>query len=726
MPSYDDLQGIEADEAAELLDLRTFCHDAVARRQAEWGRYLASPEALADEARHPFDAARAGLAAYEEAVVKANSALATAWADHYRKAAPWTAWRRFLQFHNAADFTMLAARVPILPSGARAPVGGGPPSRGFEVVTRPFVAWPYVLAERLDLGKVEFTYDAMGFDSDKSVSQAAPKVTPRIRVRGVFRAQAPEPSFPVADLRFHGDEIAALDAAYLPKGWKPSGWEVGDADPFPKGTRRVTRFSPEKPAEKDPKKIEAAKAAAKEKNEKLIGPQWLEKLTADNQQNPTAQDLLFSYWKGRLPGRWLARVERLDLRRRGSAPTVYGGLAGGTASGAAVPDLFDPADWEATVGDTAAARELILRRMLGDLKGALESSLASLTAAGREDLREARAGLDAVRDLVRREGGDPAIIPTPEDILFASAQLVFDGWGRHLASMLPDLPPGTPLYRHPWPDRFPPELVARPAEVRAAVRPVRRQVDRLLLTRVGGGNPGLTRLLTDLADRLEPSDVDFRAPDFASADRLRKTYAEVNRLLLVAGRCAVKAYLRKALEEYVRGSGGAALLRKYGVGQLLYALQETLDADRSTQVALWTWKAARRGVPHAQFLLGERYEAGRGVATDAAAAFEMYAAAAKSGHTLALTKLADCYRTGFGTPVADDKVVPTYEQAVANGDVGAMVALGDVYAYGSAGRPVDRARVRSGTRGRPRQAMTRRSRRGRPSNRASRKARSPC
>ena len=59
-----------------------------------------------------------------------------------------------------------------------------------------------------------------------------------------------------------------------------------------------------------------------------------------------------------------------------------------------------------------------------------------------------------------------------------------------------------------------------------------------------------------------------------------------------------------------------------------------------TKVTEWYWKAAKRGVPHAQFVLGEHYEKGVGVAVDLDAAREMYDSAKKLGYRLGPKEMA--------------------------------------------------------------------------------------
>jgi TPR repeat protein len=251
---------------------------------------------------------------------------------------------------------------------------------------------------------------------------------------------------------------------------------------------------------------------------------------------------------------------------------------------------------------------------------------------------------------VKDENGKSEVLTYPEAVLLAAARQTFDEWTQFAAGMLPDPVVGENLYRHPWLDRFEPETLRRPKEVRAAVRAMRRELNRIQFTRMADKNLARLALLASLESGLEPalfstseagleqlSAAEFRDSDFAEQDDLRRLYAEVDRLLLTSTLNAVRTYLNEQFRADPMKWEKLEKRNTYPIADLVCA------SSREPPAAfVGIWYAARRGVPHAQYLLGTYYEKGLVVETkDAVAAFELFLAAAKQGHPLALEALED-------------------------------------------------------------------------------------
>lgn len=92
---------------------------------------------------------------------------------------------------------------------------------------------------------------------------------------------------------------------------------------------------------------------------------------------------------------------------------------------------------------------------------------------------------------------------------------------------------------------------------------------------------------------------------------------------------------------------------------------------------------AAKGVPSAQFALGEAYETGTGgLKKDAAQAVHYYELAAKNGNTMAMTNLAACYMDGRGVAQNLVKAAELLESAAMKGDIYAAFNLSNAYFEG--------------------------------------------
>jgi len=90
------------------------------------------------------------------------------------------------------------------------------------------------------------------------------------------------------------------------------------------------------------------------------------------------------------------------------------------------------------------------------------------------------------------------------------------------------------------------------------------------------------------------------------------------------------------------------------------------------------WKMAEQGNASAQYILGVRYESGRGVAKDEAAAVAWYRKAAAQGHGLGQYTLGVMYDNGRGVESDEAAAVAWYEKAAAQGYASAQYVLGTI------------------------------------------------
>ncbi len=106
----------------------------------------------------------------------------------------------------------------------------------------------------------------------------------------------------------------------------------------------------------------------------------------------------------------------------------------------------------------------------------------------------------------------------------------------------------------------------------------------------------------------------------------------------------------------------------------------------------WCQIAAGKQDAEGQIFLGQRYEAGKGVAMSLKNAAAQYRLAADSGHTEGMFRLAKVLTQdlslrnshGSSSALAYESILDWYEQAANRGHVGAMYEAGMCYAYGKA------------------------------------------
>ena len=96
----------------------------------------------------------------------------------------------------------------------------------------------------------------------------------------------------------------------------------------------------------------------------------------------------------------------------------------------------------------------------------------------------------------------------------------------------------------------------------------------------------------------------------------------------------------------------------------------------------WWQASAEQGNAHAQNMLGNMYENGRGVTKDYAKAVEWYRKSAEQGYVYAQNNLGRMYENGRGVSKDYAKAVEWYRKSVEQGDVTAPYYLGEMYYYG--------------------------------------------
>lgn len=144
------------------------------------------------------------------------------------------------------------------------------------------VPWPFVLAEAVGMGRLQASYDAMGFDVGEGSSATDPFIHPRIRVRMEFQpADGRSPPLVAIDHRLRDPSVRLAEV------------------PLPRYLNRP-------PAEDT-----AANRMAF----------WAEQLPLGLQANPAAEALLGGHWRRRLDDAWYeAIVPPLDVAPQGTPP----------------------------------------------------------------------------------------------------------------------------------------------------------------------------------------------------------------------------------------------------------------------------------------------------------------------------------------------------------------------------------------------------------------------
>ena len=126
-------------------------------------------------------------------------------------------------------------------------------------------------------------------------------------------------------------------------------------------------------------------------------------------------------------------------------------------------------------------------------------------------------------------------------------------------------------------------------------------------------------------------------------------------------------------------------------GQLLLGrcYLEGIGVDEDKTVgATWCRKAADQGYAEAQYLIGVCYFDGEGVDKDIKEAMNWYRKAAEQGHAEAQCEIGECYYNGRGVPENWTEAAQWYRKAAEQGHAEAQYKIGQCYYYGK-GVPED-------------------------------------
>jgi TPR repeat protein len=129
---------------------------------------------------------------------------------------------------------------------------------------------------------------------------------------------------------------------------------------------------------------------------------------------------------------------------------------------------------------------------------------------------------------------------------------------------------------------------------------------------------------------------------------------------------------------FLFGMTFAALLGAQGQANSEQPHSEELNRQESAEV-LRLRELVRKGDAAAEFQLGQSYESGDGVPTDAVKAFELFQKSATQGNTDAETSLGNCYVEGKGIAKDTAKALFWFSKAAKAGDAIAQYDLGDIY-----------------------------------------------
>lgn len=143
-----------------------------------------------------------------------------------------------------------------------------------------------------------------------------------------------------------------------------------------------------------------------------------------------------------------------------------------------------------------------------------------------------------------------------------------------------------------------------------------------------------------------------------------------------------------------RPADGARYLAAAAAGRsqlgLALCLLEGIDRARDEIAAMeWLKKAAEQDLVDAQYLVGQGYEHGRGVAPNAGHATMWYSRATERGHAEALCHLASCHERGRGVPRDCERATSLFLAAAEQGLAVGQYEIGMRYACGSGGLAQD-------------------------------------
>ncbi len=136
----------------------------------------------------------------------------------------------------------------------------------------------------------------------------------------------------------------------------------------------------------------------------------------------------------------------------------------------------------------------------------------------------------------------------------------------------------------------------------------------------------------------------------------------------------------ESLEKLAAAARGGDPQAQFDLG-VRYAAGRGVTAD-ATQAAHWFKQAAQQGLANAQFNLGVLFERGEGVKPDDRLAFFWYQSAAEQGHFGAQHNLATAYGEGRGTPRNYPLAARWFRKAADGGIAASQFSLGRLYQLG--------------------------------------------
>ena len=136
----------------------------------------------------------------------------------------------------------------------------------------------------------------------------------------------------------------------------------------------------------------------------------------------------------------------------------------------------------------------------------------------------------------------------------------------------------------------------------------------------------------------------------------------------------------EAMEWYEKASSNGNIIATQKYLKLKYREEEYKNVIRYRAELL---KAADKGNPNSQFLLGEWFRIHNRQLKYSKEAFVWYSKAAKKNHGDAMLKLAECYENGFGVPIDNIEAIKWYKKAAKSGNKIACIKLAESYLHGN-------------------------------------------
>ena len=138
----------------------------------------------------------------------------------------------------------------------------------------------------------------------------------------------------------------------------------------------------------------------------------------------------------------------------------------------------------------------------------------------------------------------------------------------------------------------------------------------------------------------------------------------------------IKQEEKKLFEHWLKGAEAGDARAEWLVGEC-YRHGRGVAESKETAVE-WLKKAAEQGHAEAQYALGECYFFGEGIEGNVVTAAKWYAKAAEQGHIKAQYKLAECYFWGSGVDANQETAMGWYRKAAEQGHADAQARMGEL------------------------------------------------